>query len=400
MPTNVREVLARTTFRTIDVERLLDPDRPSWSRFDPELGYVPSDFVMQDGMDRTYSTYTYGPHGERRIVNYADRPCRINTYGDSMTLCQQVSDDETWQERLAAHFGEPIRNFGCHGYSVNIAWRRARRMESTDCSAEYIILNIFVDDHIRNLDAARWIRTGGYNLYPLPDEPCRLHGLPWAHIRYDLEKQQFVDRPGCCRTEDELRALCDAENFYRAFKNDTIVRLFTLQVGGEIDEEGLRELEALAEVFDVDVDLRHPEKRRADAHKLHAAYGLRSTEYVLAQMRPWMEKQGKKLLILLSYGNDRIAEAVRGKDRFDQVFLDYLERERIPYVDTLRKHVEDYQQFNVGLDQYLGRYFVQAAGAAVFEHYTPTGNHFFAFSVKDEIVNWLNPKPPAYAGRH
>ena len=29
-------------------------------------------------------------------------------------------------------------------------------------------------------------------------------------------------------------------------------------------------------------------------------------------------------------------------------------------------------------------------------HYKPRGNHFFAFAVKDAIVEWLEPKPIAY----
>ena len=29
-------------------------------------------------------------------------------------------------------------------------------------------------------------------------------------------------------------------------------------------------------------------------------------------------------------------------------------------------------------------------------HYTPLGNTFFAFAVKDKVVEWLDPKPPAY----
>jgi len=72
-------------------------------------------------------------------------------YGDSFTQCHQVSDGETWQEILAAHFGEPIRNFGVGGYGVYQAYRRMRRIEATTDSALYVILNIFSADHVRNL---------------------------------------------------------------------------------------------------------------------------------------------------------------------------------------------------------------------------------------------------------
>ena len=56
--------------------------------------------------------------GERLLSNYSEKKCRINTYGDSYTMCHQVSDHETWQEVLAAHIQEPIRNFGIGGWSV------------------------------------------------------------------------------------------------------------------------------------------------------------------------------------------------------------------------------------------------------------------------------------------
>jgi hypothetical protein len=29
-------------------------------------------------------------------------------------------------------------------------------------------------------------------------------------------------------------------------------------------------------------------------------------------------------------------------------------------------------------------------------HYNPRGNHFFAYAIKDKVVEWLNPKPITY----
>ena len=122
--------------------------------------YLPHDSDVPDGVDGATSTYRYGRWGERRTINYADQPCRINTYGDSMTQCHQVSDGETWQEYLAAHIGEPIRNFGMGGYGVHQACRRLERMEATDAAVPFIVLNIFLDDHYRSLDAYRTLRLG------------------------------------------------------------------------------------------------------------------------------------------------------------------------------------------------------------------------------------------------
>ncbi|MHC4716467.1 MAG: hypothetical protein ACYS5V_05815, partial [Planctomycetota bacterium] len=197
---DVKTLLTTSAFRPRDMDALLDPNEPTYVRFDGDMGYVPSDVVLKDGVDHSWSTYSYEPGGQRRMVNCPDRPCRINTYGDSFTQCQQVSDDETWQERLAAHLGEPIRNFGCGGYGVYQAFHRARLVEATGLAAEYVILNIWDDDHIRSLDACRWIRSAWVQR-DRPKEKCwPLHGLPWPHVRFDLDAGRFVERPPLCRT--------------------------------------------------------------------------------------------------------------------------------------------------------------------------------------------------------
>ena len=76
--------------------------------------------------ERCRSTRTTQAASDARS-NGGDRPCRMNTYGDSFTQCHQVSDGETWQEYLAAHLGEPVRNFGVGGYGVYQAYRRMLR---------------------------------------------------------------------------------------------------------------------------------------------------------------------------------------------------------------------------------------------------------------------------------
>ena len=391
---DVREVLRAVTFREIDVGNVLDRDKPSWVRFDPVLGYVPDDIIIKDGEGSRSSIYEFEPSGERKVINGAGRPCRINTYGDSFTLCQQVSDGETWQEYLAAHIGEPIRNFGNGGYGVYQAYRRALRAEATDCAAEYILLGIYDDDHIRNLDAARWIRTEWFRKDSRSAGALPMHGLPWAHVRFDLEKGRFVERPGPCQTEDDLRALCDPDHFYETFRNDPIVRIFVLRIGGHVDD--VDDLQALAEAFGLDVDLKDPQRRADDAARLHLTYGLKSTEFILDEMRSWASKQGKKLMVLLFYADSEIPKLAMDNWRFDRSLLDYLDHHDLPYVDLLRKHASDFGAFNTPFDEYAGRYYVRAAGAAVFGHYSPAGNLFAAMSIAEDIVNWLDPRPPAY----
>ncbi len=389
----VSEILNHVCYRRIDVEHVLDRNCPSWIRFDPELGYVPNDIVMRDGMDFTNTTYTHGTWGERLTVNYADRPCRMNTYGDSFTQSQQVSDDETWQERLAAHYGEPVRNFGSGGYSVVSAVRRAMRMEQQDCGAQNVLLNVFVDDHVRNLDAARWIRTAWAERDWPADRAYPLHGLPWTHIRYDLDQRKMVMREAFCRGPEDLLALTDKKVFHDRFHRDQIVRLFTLMLGGEAE---MTDLEALAEEFGVKVDLRNPATRAADARTLQLAYGFRTTEYLLDEFRAWLTARGKRLLVLTSYCVGTLSAGLEGRERLDQPFIDFLQRGGYDTIDILPRHCEDFADFSCGVPGYIGRYYIKAAGAAVFGHYNPMGNMFYAMAIKDDLVKWLEPNPPAY----
>ena len=393
---DVKELLHTAAYHPAEIERVLDPEHPCFVAFDPELGYELKDYVFQDGMEGTRSAYTYEPvGGHRKLINYADQPCRINTYGDSFTQCAQVSDGESWQEILAAHIREPIRNFGVGGYGVYQAYRRAMRVEATELAAQYVVLNIWDDDHKRNIDAARWIRVawmcrdlprGGKDTYPV-------HGFPWAHLRYDVEKGAFVELPGVCEQAEDLRKLVGKENYYKTFKDDSVAHLYTLTQGGEAPVD---ELEKLAEAFGIEVDLRNPAKRVHDANRLHVTYGLRSTMYILDKMNAWAREQGKELLVLLSYDVPSVMDFLERGERWDNEILDYLEKHDLSYVDCLKKAAEEYEVYRLSVEDFIARHYIGRAGAQVFGHYKPHGNFWFAFAIKDELVAWLDPKPPAY----
>jgi hypothetical protein len=80
--------------------------RPHWAMFDPELGYILHNSLVQWGVGGSRTIETFRPDGARSRFLYSGPNPRINTYGNSFTECTQVSDGETWQEYLAGHFGE------------------------------------------------------------------------------------------------------------------------------------------------------------------------------------------------------------------------------------------------------------------------------------------------------
>ncbi len=398
MALDVKTLLELAAYYPAEIDRVLDTKNPSFLQFDAELGYVLKDYIFRDGMLDTLSEYRYHSRGgHRKMINYADRPCRINTYGDSYTQCAQVSDGETWQEILAAHFREPIRNFGVGGYGVYQAYLRAMRTETMkDCSAEYIILNIWDDDHLRNLDAARWIRVawmckglprgGGEGTYPV-------HGFPWNHIRWDANREGFVELEGFCKKPEDLRKLVGKENYYNVFKDDHIVHLCVLREGGDAPTG---ELEKIAESMGIKVNLRDTVTRQADAVKLHWSYGMRATMYIIDKFMAWARQNGRKLMILLSYDAPQVRQYLEKGTRFDEEMVEYLNKSGLLWVDFLEKAKAEYKNYNLPVNAFLEKFYIGRAGAQVFGHYNPYGNFWFAYAMRNELVDWLNPKPPAY----
>jgi hypothetical protein len=348
-------------------------------------------------MEGTLSEYRYERHGmARKRVHYSDRPCRINTYGDSYTQCAQVSDGESWQEILAAHFREPIRNFGVGGYGVYHAYLRAMRTEAVkDLAAESIILNVWDDDYMRNLDAARWIRVGWMcrNLPRGKKGGYPVHGFPWKHVRFDVARDRWVELPGLCKKASDLRKLVGKDNYYNAFKDDTVAHLYALREGGVAPVE---ELERLAEAFGLKVNLRNPRTRQADAKKLHLAYGIRSTMFVVDKFRSWCRAHKRKLMVLLSYDVPTVQKYLKDGSRFDAEFVQFLKKNRYEYIDTLLKTGQEFKTFKGSINDFCTRFYVARAGAQVFGHYNPYGNFWFAYAIRRELVDWMNPKPPAY----
>ena len=388
-----REFLRDATLTREMVDRFLDPDALNTTMFDPELGHIPRDCVANDGVDGSYTINRFLPSGERRLLNFAGQPWRINTYGNSFTQCNQVSNGESWQEYLAAHFGEPIRNFGVGGYGVYQAYRRMLRMEKTESAAEYIMLNVWSDDHFRSIYKWRWIPKFEYELVralhetvSLKNETWGFVGTPWAHIRMSAETDKFVEVENPYPTPESLDLLCDADHVYEAFKDDFGLQVYLAkQHATDVNTTVLQEM---ADAMDMATDFSSPEATSRTALALLKACGLRASMSIVDKARDFARSEGKKLMILLSFMAEDVVDACKGLPRFDQPFVDHLNENDYLYVDTLEKHVKEFKTFRLSPTQYVSRYYI--------DHYNPRGNHFFAFAVKDAIVDWLEPKPPTY----
>ena len=324
-------------------------------------------------MDGSRGFYHYRPDGARRVVNFPDETCRVHTYGNSFTHCDQVSDGETWQEVLAAHLQDPIRNFGIGGYSVYQAYRRMRKVEPVT-GAEYIVLNVWDDDHFRNLDAWRSIRSGRRGRFTL------------SYLRVDAQNGWCEEVDNICRTPEEVYRLCDREFVRETYREDPVLRaVLARKAGAGVSAEAVA---VVAEGFGISVDQVADLEADEQVVKLHTEAALVATRSVLEQTEAFVRETGKRLMVILSFGRGHVAEALEGKPLFDQTFLDWLGRVDYPVIDLRDAFRAEYALFKADIKTYLDRYYIG--------HHTPAGNFFFAWAIKDRICEWLDPAPLPY----
>jgi len=357
---------------------------PSWARFDAELGYILGNYLPSDGIDASATISTVQSNGARTSFMYNGRKCRINTYGDSFTQCHQVSDGETWQEYLAGHLGEPIRNFGMGGYGVYQAYRRMVREERTDHGAEYLIFYIWGDDHIRSLLRCRhaitykvWNHQGGR----------MFHGNFWPHLEMDLETGGFVEKENLLATPSALYRMTDPQFMADSLKDDLALQLYAYKLGyiRELDQERISKL---AVRLNYPLDLSQESTRFQQVGELLDRYSLRATQFILEKAREFSRQNQKKLLVFLFDPYRAMVEMQKSGTRYDQEIVDYLGKEKFNYFDMNEVHLRDFKKYSMPFDAYLKIYFIG--------HYNPHGNHFFAYSIKDTVVKWLEPKPITY----
>ena len=341
-----------------DVDAWLRGRKYPFAKYDPELGYLHIDRDFKEGHKGAVCRYRYDRLGARKMLAYADRPCRINTYGNSFTSCEQVSDGETWQEVLARHLCEPVRNYGIGGYSVYQSYLRMVR-EERRAPAKTIIFNIFDDDHYRNILGWQRFKFGVNDVSINPTVP---------YMEVDPQKRTVKYRSNPCADRKSLFRLVDLDWVTREFKDNVylanrVKRLVDSKAGKPVpptdyDDETLNK------------------------------YGLFATNAVIDKVKEYGEQTGRKILFVLSYGGYVLQQFMDTSRRFDQPMVDHLNALRVPYVDLLKAHAADRRQFRIKTVDYLRRFFVG--------HYNPLGNHFCAFAMVDRLASMLDPRPASH----
>jgi len=345
-------------------------------QYDSELGWVHHEAEGSTGVDGSRVFYDYESDGARKVVNFPDKSSRIRTYGNSFTHCSQANNNETWEEYLAAHLQEPVRNYGVGGHSVYQAYRRMLKVEK-QISGGYIILNIWDDDHYRNLDAWRSIRFG-YG------SRC---GFTLPHLRVDVAKGICKQMENISKTRKDLFRLCDEDYLWQSFTDDPILKMvMAARQGSQRMSNAL--INPVAVTFGI------PEETIADTdtaekiRKIHTEAALFATQNVVTWAEAFARETGKKLMIMLSFGRGNIAGHLAGEPRFDQSFVNWLKDKPYPVIDMRDAFAADYKRYGIDIDQYLEPFYNG--------HHTPRGNFFTAWAIKDRVIQWLEPKPLPY----
>jgi hypothetical protein len=346
--------------------------------YDPQLGWVHCAAIRNHGVNNTKAFYNYEPDGARVIVNCRGKTSRIHVYGNSFTQCIQVNDGETWPEYLAAGFQEPIRNYGVGAYGVYQAYLRMLKVETKN-PADYIILNIWEDDHYRSLDAWRPIRFGKV----LP------YGFTQPYLRVDAQANICRKFENPLKEPKDVYKLCDKDYVWQTYKDDPILKsVLSIYREGDVS----RALDKPASVsVGIPVDERVKRDIAEKVTEIHTKQALYASENILEWTEEFVKKTGRHFILMLSYSRRSMASELAGKPRFDQSFMEWLKGKSYPVIDTRDAFTADYKNSKLDIDAYLDPFYVGKTG-----HHTPLGNYFTSLFLISRLTKILDPLPLPY----
>ncbi len=204
----------------------------------------------------------------------------------------------------------------------------------------------------------------------------------------DFNSGQIVEKPNRLADRESLYRMTDPDWMYENLKDDLALQMLLFGSGlvSNVDWPGVERLAKLLHLPSVD-----RENEKESVNGVLDSYSFTATKYILSKAREFTEREDKKLLVVLFDPGRVMPALIESKTRYDQEIVDFLEENNFKYFDMNVVHARDFKSFNLSFPEYRKRYFNG--------HYSPAGNHFFAFSIKDTIVQWLDPKPITYQDR-
>ena len=362
---DVEKLLSKKTFE--DTEQ----NNKGWT-YHPRLGWVLKNGKRKDGINGVRTFYHYEKSGSRKILRFTtNQKTRIQTFGNSMTHCDQVSDYETWQNYLAAQLQEPVENYGIGGYSVYQAYRRYREVQEGN-PGEYIILDIHPDDHFRNLDPWRSIRFGRR----IPD------GFTLPHLEVNAEKGTCVERENLCPTEQDVYQLTDLDFLKETFMNNSVFDTVIKTRGLTILKKNEIPVSTGLALANLDTEEK---KKITTRHENNAFF---ATKNVLEWFVRDTNERGQKLFVIVSPSFSAVVNTLDGKPDWDQRFLEFGKTQNFGFIDLRESHARNLEMWKMDATAYRKKYFIG--------HYSPAGNHFVAETLLKPLVEMMDPKPAPY----
>lgn len=379
-PVTARDYLKSILYTKDEVKQWLAGAAFPFAKYSSEFGWLLREAQFRDGYNNSTSVYTYGPLDERVTIHYRDQPCRINTYGNSYTQCHQVSDAETWQETLSAHLQEPVRNFGVGGWSVYQAYLRMLREEKR-APAEFIIFNIYDDDHFRSLDSWRNIRVAKHEQFIEPTLP---------YVAVNAKAARFEERPNVCPTPESVYNLCDLDWAMEKFRDDFSLQIMLAHLSAKAKnpELGYADALKLATTHGIATRIDTAEGLSQAADALHRQSAYFASQRIVEKIDAFARASNRKVLFVLSYPPKSVARFLKEGVRADQPFVDFMKQRGLPFVDLIEAHQADFALYKGDSKDYLAKFWVG--------HYNPRGNQFCAFAMLPKLIALLEPKPRSY----
>lgn len=224
-----------------------------------------------------------------------------------------------------------------------------------------------------------------------PVMPGGISSPPGPWVEANPAKGVFIEHANPCPTAQDIYHLCDLDWVMKHFQDDFVLKiaLACRNAAQGTPEKSYAAIGALVKDYNIDARLDGAESLLKIANAIFTKAGLYATIRIIELTEDFAAKNGKKILYVLSYAPDTMVPRFQTGERFDQELIDFLQRKRLPYVDTMEAHVADYARFKISPDGYFQPFF---SG-----HYTPMGNLFQANAILPQLLKMLNPKPRTYS---
>jgi len=153
-----------------------------------------------------------------------------------------------------------------------------------------------------------------------------------------------VESDNPCPTGESIYNLCDADWVFATFKDNFVLKLrvaaLDIQTGQAEKSHGM--ISALAKEHGMNLNMDSAASLKQAIDRVFTEVAIYASKRIVEKVETYAKTHGKKVLCVLSYSGHALMDTVRKGKRFDQAFVDYLDQKKLPYVDLLEAHLNDF----------------------------------------------------------